>query len=111
MRRLLLLVILFGCMSVINLAAGCNAQICTCPEGGCVTYGQYCPVNTPSYSAPPDAPPVDMYYFILDIKNNSYQFVDLKTKDFLTALDRLFIGKADTFYNGTGKKVQTYQDV
>ncbi len=52
-----------------------------------------------------------MYYLILDIKNNSYQFVDLKTKDFLTALDRLFIGKADTFYNGTGKKVQTYQDV
>ena len=81
MRRLLLLVILFGCMSVINLAAGCNAQICTCPGGGYVTYGQYCPVNTPSYSAPPDAPPVDMYYFILDIKNNSYQLVDLKTKN------------------------------
>ena len=135
MRRLLLLVILFGCMSVINLAAGCNAQIRTCPEGGCVTYGQYCPVNTPSYSAPPDAPPVDMYYFILDIKNNSYQLVDLKTKNFLTALDRslscdrstqvctvvsireylavvvsednrLFIGKADAFYKGTGKKAE-----
>ena len=140
MRRLLLLVILFGCMSVINLAAGCNAQICTCPGGGYVTYGQYCPVNTPSYSAPPDAPPVDMYYFILDIKNNSYQLVDLKTKNFLTALDRslscdrstqvctavfireylavivsednrLFIRKADVFYKETGKKQKKQQSM
>lgn len=81
-----------------------------------------------------------MYYFILDIKNNSYQFVDLRTKNFLTALDRslscdrstqvytavfireylavivsednrLFIGKADVFYKETGKKQKKQQSM
>ena len=136
MKKLLLFLILFGCLSIVNFAAGCNAQICTCPGGGYVTTGQYCPVNTPVYSPPPDAPAVNMYFLILDVKNSNYQLVDLKTRDFLTALDRtwscagkkssictvisareyiaivssednrLFIGKADTFYKGTGKQAE-----
>ena len=136
MKKLLLFLVLFISMSIVNLAAGCSAQICTCPNGGYVTYGQYCPVAD-DYSAPPrDAPPTGMYYFILDLKNDNYQLVNMKTTDFLTALDRkwsctdkeysvctlvsvreyvavvssednrIFTGKADTFYKGTGKQAE-----
>ena len=54
MKKLLFFIlILFGILSVQSLANGCSAQICTCPGGGYVTTGQYCPVynnNTPSQS-------------------------------------------------------------
>ncbi len=52
MKKLLLsILVLFGILSVQSLAGGCNAQICTCPNGGYVSYGEYCASNSsPSYS-------------------------------------------------------------
>lgn len=48
MRKLLLLtVILFGMINIKGLAAGCNAQVCICPNGGYVSYGEYC---SPTYN-------------------------------------------------------------
>ena len=42
MKKLLLAIfVLFGALSIQSLA-GCNAQICTCPYGGYVTFGQDC---------------------------------------------------------------------
>ena len=46
MKKLLLfIIVLFGSMSAMSLADGCAAQVCTCPGGGYVTTGQYCPVS------------------------------------------------------------------
>ena len=46
MKKLLLfIVVLFGSMSVVSLADGCKAQVCTCPNGGYVSYGEYCAVS------------------------------------------------------------------
>lgn len=53
MKKLLLFIlILLGSLSTASLANGCNAQICTCPNGGWVTFGQYCPVVYNDYSSP-----------------------------------------------------------
>ncbi len=47
MKRLLLfIVVLFGSMSAMSLADGCTAQVCTCPNGGYVSYGEYCATTT-----------------------------------------------------------------
>ena len=47
MKKLLLFVlILFGSFSTISLANSCNAQVCTCPNGSWVTFGQYCTAST-----------------------------------------------------------------
>ena len=49
MRKLLLLIVLlFGILSFQSLA-GCGAQICTCPYGGYVTFGQDCPGPSITY--------------------------------------------------------------
>ena len=46
MKKLLLFIlVLFGSMGTISLADGCNAQVCTCPNGGYVSYGEYCAIN------------------------------------------------------------------
>ena len=52
MKRLLLfIVVLFGSMSAMSLADGCMAQVCTCSNGGYVSYGEYCAAtSSPSYS-------------------------------------------------------------
>ena len=48
MRKLLLFtVILFGMICIKGLAAGCSAQVCICPNGGYVSYGEYC---SPTYN-------------------------------------------------------------
>ena len=86
MKKLLLLTfVLFGILSVQSFAGGCIAQVCTCPNGGYVSYGEYCSVvNNPPASVR-DAPAIPEYWFMLDIKNNSYQLIDAKTTDFMTA--------------------------
>ena len=44
MKKLFLFIlVLFGILSVQSLAGGCMAQVCTCPNGGYVSYGEYCP--------------------------------------------------------------------
>ena len=54
MKKLLLFIlVLFGILSVQSLAGGCSAQICTCPNGGYVSYGEYCAsYNSSSTSVP-----------------------------------------------------------
>lgn len=47
MKKLLLpIVVLFVLFSIQSLANSCNAQVCTCPNGGWVTFGQYCTTQT-----------------------------------------------------------------
>lgn len=47
MKRLLLFIVtLFGILSAQSLANGCSAQICMCPNGGYVSYGEYCAATT-----------------------------------------------------------------
>ena len=47
MKKLLLFImVLFGSLSAMSLANSCNAQVCTCPNGGWVTFGQYCTAQT-----------------------------------------------------------------
>ena len=49
MKKLLLFIlVLFGILSMQSLAGGCIAQVCTCPNGGYVSYGEYCA----TYSSP-----------------------------------------------------------
>ena len=49
MKKLLLfIVLLFGSMSAMSLADGCSAAVCTCPGGGSVSTGQYCPTGPSS---------------------------------------------------------------
>ena len=56
MKKLFLFIlILFGMLSVQSLADGCNAQICTCPNGSWVSFGQYCPIQNTTYSAPSES--------------------------------------------------------
>ena len=52
MKKLLLfIIVLFGSMSAMSLADGCMAQVCTCSNGGYVSYGEYCAAtSSPSYS-------------------------------------------------------------
>ena len=58
MKKLLLFIlVLFGILSAQSLAGGCIAQVCTCPNGGYVSYGEYCasyssPSYSPDYSLP-----------------------------------------------------------
>ena len=49
MKKLFLFIlVLFGILSAQSLA-GCGAQICTCPYGGYVTFGQDCPGPSVTY--------------------------------------------------------------
>ena len=70
MKKLLFFIlILFGVLSVQSLANGCSAQICTCPGGGYVTTGQYCPV----YNNTPSQPVLTKWYaFSYDKNKNIY---------------------------------------
>ncbi len=58
MKKLLFFIfVLFGILSVQSFANGCSAQICSCSNGGYVTYGEYCasyspPSYSPDYSLP-----------------------------------------------------------
>lgn len=46
MKKLLFLIaVLFGILSIQSLA-GCGAQVCTCPNGGYVIFGQDCPSSS-----------------------------------------------------------------
>ena len=87
MKKLLLfMLILFGTLSIKGLAAGCSAQVCMCPGGGYVTTGQFCPVYENTPSVPRDAPPVNFYLFVLPSNKSTYDFIDLRTTDFLQAV-------------------------
>ena len=47
MKKLLLFIFtLLGILSVQSFANSCNAQVCTCPNGSWVTFGQYCTAST-----------------------------------------------------------------
>ena len=86
MKRLLLFIlVLFGILNAQSLAGGCIAQVCTCPNGGYVSYGEYCPVVNNSPVSVRDAPAIPVYRLMLNIKNDSYQLIDAKTTDPLTA--------------------------
>ena len=53
MKKLFLFIfVLFCILTSFSYADACNAQICTCPNGSWVTFGQYCSAvnTTPSYS-------------------------------------------------------------
>lgn len=133
MKKLLLfMLILFGTLSIKGLAAGCSAQVCMCPGGGYVTTGQFCPVYENTPSVPRDAPPVNFYLFVLPSNKSTYDFIDLRTTDFLQAVKigckndrvcstitkrdyvavvasedgRMFTGTSDTFYKGNAKKAE-----
>ena len=131
MKKLFLFIlILFGMISIKGLAAGCSAQICTCPGGGYVTTGQYCPVYNNTPNVPPDSLPANFYLFVLPANKNPYGLVDLNTTDFLKAVKigcykgrvctlvtqrnyiavvasedgRIFTGSSDNIYKGSLKK-------
>ncbi len=93
MKRLLLFIlVLFGSMSVVSLSNGCMAQVCTCPNGGYVSYGEYCAVyDTPTQTIPnaPEAPAVRRYLLKLALDGSKYELIDLKTTDFSTALEKM----------------------
>ena len=53
MKKLFLFILVLFCvLTSLSYADACNAQICTCPNGSWVTFGQYCSAvnTTPSYS-------------------------------------------------------------
>ena len=81
MKKLFLFIlVLFGVLSSQSLAGGCNAQICTCPNGGWVTFGQYCPVN--DVYTKPEYTSGKYYLFIMpSLNSKNYQLIDLNTRE------------------------------
>ncbi len=71
MKKLLLfIIVLFGSMSAMSLADGCMAQVCTCSNGGYVSYGEYCAVYNNTNE--PNRPSIKWYAFAYDKSKNLY---------------------------------------
>ena len=90
MKKLLLFIlVLFGILSAQSFAGGCNAQICMCPNGGWVTFGQYCPVN--DVYTKPEYSPGKYYLFIMpSLNSKNYQLIDLNTREDSVSRDIIF---------------------
>ena len=110
MKKLLLFIlILFGILSTQSFAGGCNAKICMCPNGGWVTFGQYCPVN--DVYTKPEYTSGKYYLFIMpSLDSKNYQLIDLNTRDDLVARDIIFGRFAYLYEENSNIKIKVRVD-
>ena len=96
MKKLLLFIFVLFCVSTsLSYANACNSQICTCPNGSWVTFGQYCSAVVNTTPTKQKARPVDWIIFAYSPSTGNYGLAHNKNKNIATQNSLEYCGVND----------------